>query len=111
MGAAPVLALELTDLEVGGQVYAIGSNQIRMTAQAKKPGKKILGGAALGAGIGAIVDGGDAVGAVVGAAGGTAAAAASGGNQVSVSAGGSLDFHFTRPLTVAVLTASGVHTD
>ena len=54
---------------------------------------------------------GAAVGAVVGAAGGTAAAAASGGNQVSVSAGGSLDFHFTRPLTVAVLTASGVHTE
>lgn len=113
LGRDPVLALELTDLEVGGQVYAIATNQIRLTAEGKKPGKKILGGAALGAGIGAIVDGGDgaAVGAVVGAAGGTAAAAASGGKQVSVSAGGALDFQFTRPLTVAVLTASGVQAE
>lgn len=113
LGKDPVLTLELTDLEVGGQVYAIATNQIRLTAEGKKPGKKILGGAALGAGIGAIVDGGDgaAVGAVVGAAGGTAAAAASGGNQVSVSAGGALDFQFMRPFTVAVLMASGVQAE
>ncbi len=113
MGAEPVVALELTDLEVGGQVYAIGTNQVRMTAQGKKPGRKIVGGAALGAGIGAIVDGGEgaAIGAAVGAAGGTAAAAASSGNQVSVGAGGALEFQFTRPLTVTVLVAAGVKAD
>ena len=69
-------------------MYAIGTNQIRMSAESKKPGKKILGGAAVGAGIGAIVDGGEgaAVGAV-GAAGGTAVADASSGNHVSVGPG------------------------
>ena len=89
LNAAPVLTLELTDLELGGQLYAIGTNQIRMSAEGKKPGKKILGGAAVGAGIGPSVDGGEgaAVGAAVGAAGGTAVADASSGNHVSVGPG------------------------
>jgi hypothetical protein len=91
VGGSARAHLELTDLELGGQVYAIGTNQIRMSAESKKPGKKILGGAAVGAGIGPSVDGGEgaAVGAVVGTAGGTAVADASSGNQVSVGPGAS----------------------
>ena len=51
MGGAPSLALELTDVEVAGRVVPVVTAQASATGEAKKPGKKILGGAAPGAGI------------------------------------------------------------
>jgi hypothetical protein len=107
MGGAPVLVLELTDIEIGGQVYVLGTNEVRLTADGKNPAKKIAGGALLGAGIGALVEGGEgaAIGAAVGAGAGTAAAAASSGNQVVATAGSTLTFALTRPLTVTVLVS------
>ena len=109
MGAAPLLTLELTDVEVGSHVYGLTTAQVRLTAEGKNPTKKIVGGALLGAGIGGIIEGGDgaAVGAVVGAAAGTAAAAASSGNQVGPSAGSVLEFSLARTLVVTVLVPGG----
>ena len=49
----------------------MATEQVRLTADGKKPTKKIGGGALLGAGMGGIMEGGDgaAVGAVVGGVG------------------------------------------
>ncbi len=102
MGGAPVLALELTDLEVGGRVVPVATGRVQAQGEAKKPGKKILGGAALGAGIGAAIDGGEgaAWGAGIGAVAGTAAAKSSPGNQVAFGAGSAIEFRTAQPVTV-----------
>jgi hypothetical protein len=105
MGGAPQLDLELTDIQIGSQVYALGTSELSLSAKGAKPGKKIAGGALLGAGLGAVIGGGEgaAIGAAAGAATGTAAAAASSGNQVSAAAGSTQAFSLLRPLTVSVL--------
>jgi len=104
-GGQPVLVLELTDLEVGGRIVAIATDPNRFTAEGAKAGKKVVGGMALGAGIGAIVNGGEGavVGAVVGTAAGVAAAAASPGNQLSVAPGTPIEFRLARPFSVDVV--------
>ena len=65
-----------------------------------------MGGAALGAGIGAIIDGGEgaAWGAGIGAVAGTASAARSEGNQVAVGAGTALEFRLAGPVSVDLLS-------
>jgi hypothetical protein len=105
MGGAPVLSMELSDIEIGGQIYGLATSQVRLSMEGKKPTKKIVGGVLLGAGIGGIVEGGDgaAVGAVVGGLAGTAAAAASSGHQVGPAAGSVVEFPLSRTFTVSVL--------
>ena len=105
-GGKPSLGLELTDITIGGRVVAIKTDVQRFSAEGTKPGRKIVGGAALGAGIGAIIDGGEgaAWGAGIGAVAGTAKAASSPGNQVAVSAGTALEFRLATPLTVEVVS-------
>lgn len=105
MGGAPSLALELTDVEVAGRVVPVVTGKVQAQGEAKKPGKKIVGGAALGAGIGAAIDGGEgaAWGAAAGAVVGTAAAKKSPGNQVAFAAGAALEFRTAQPLTVEKL--------
>ena len=68
--------MELTDIEVGGRVVALSTEPVSFTGEAKKAGKKVLGAAALGAGIGGMIDGGEgaAWGAAAGAVVGVAAA-------------------------------------
>jgi hypothetical protein len=104
-GGAPQLSLELTDVEVGGRVVSISTAPVSFTAEAKKAGKKVLGGAALGAGIGGMIDGGEgaAWGAGIGAVAGVAAAKKSPGNQVAVAAGTALEFRLARPLSVDIV--------
>jgi hypothetical protein len=104
-GGAPQLSLELTDVEVGGRVVSISTAPVSFTAEAKKAGKKVLGGAALGAGIGGMIDGGEgaAWGAAAGAVVGVAAAKSSPGNQVAVAAGTAVEFRLARPLTVDIV--------
>jgi hypothetical protein len=106
LGGEPVLGLQLTDIDVGGRIVAVTTETQAYTADGKKPAKKIVGGAALGAGIGAIIGGGEgaAWGAGVGAVAGTAAAAGSPGNQVAVGAGTALEFRLAQPVSVDVLT-------
>ena len=104
-GGAPQLTVELTDLEVGGRVVALSTEPVSMTGEAKKAGKKVLGAAALGAGIGGMIDGGEgaAWGAGAGAVVGVAAAKNSPGNQVAVAAGTALEFRLARPLSVDIV--------
>ncbi len=104
-GGAPQLTLELTDVEVGGRVVALATEPVSMTGEAKKAGKKVLGAAALGAGIGGMIDGGEgaAWGAGAGAVVGIAAAKSSPGNQVAVAAGTALEFRLARPLSVDIV--------
>jgi hypothetical protein len=101
-GGAPSLAIELTDIEVAGRVVRVVTTQATAKGEGKKPGKKVLGGAALGAGIGAAIDGGEgaAWGAGAGAVVGIAAAKKSPGNQVTFAAGSSIEFRTAQPLTV-----------
>jgi hypothetical protein len=105
MGGKPSLKLELTDIELGGKVLSLATEPVQFTGEAKKAGKKIIGGAALGAGIGGIVDGGSgaAVGAGIGAVTGVAAAASSPGNQVAVAPGTALEFRLKQPLVVEIV--------
>ena len=101
-GGAPLLALELTDIEAGGKVLPVVTERVQAQGEAKKAGKKVLGGAALGAGIGAAIDGGEgaAWGAGVGAVAGAAAAKKSPGNQVAFAAGTAVQFRTAQPVTV-----------
>lgn len=104
-GGQPLLVLELTDIEIEGRVVPIGTDPVRFTAEAKKAGKKVLGGAALGAGIGGMIDGGSgaAIGAGVGMVAGAVAAKSSPGNQVAVGTGTALEFRLARPLQVDIV--------
>jgi hypothetical protein len=105
MGGKPSLKLELTDIEVGSKVVPLATRPAEFSGEAKKAGKKIVGGAALGAGIGGIIDGGSgaAVGAGIGAVTGLAAASASPGNQVAVAPGTALEFRLAQPLVVDIV--------
>lgn len=105
MGAEPSLAIELTDVEVGGRVVPLTTEPTKYAGEGKKAGRKIVGGAALGAGIGGIIDGGEgaAKGAGVGAIVGVAAAAKAPGNQVAVAAGTAVEFRLARPLSVDIV--------
>jgi hypothetical protein len=104
-GGKPALTLELTDVEVGGRVVALATEPVSFTGEAKKAGKKVVGGAALGAGIGGMIDGGEgaAWGAAAGAVVGVAAAKSSPGNQVAVAAGTAVEFRLSRPLSVDIV--------
>jgi hypothetical protein len=104
-GGAPQLTVELTDIEVGGRVVALATEPLSYTAEAKKAGKKVVGGAALGAGIGGMIDGGEgaAWGAAAGAVVGVAAAKSSPGNQVAIAAGTAVEFRLSRPLSIDVV--------
>jgi hypothetical protein len=104
-GGAPQLSVELTDIEVGGRVVPLSTQPVSFSGEAKKGGKKVLGAAALGAGIGGMIDGGEgaAWGAGAGAVVGVAAAKSSPGNQVAVAAGTAVEFRLARPLSVDVV--------
>jgi hypothetical protein len=104
-GGAPALTLELTDIEVGGRVVSLSTEPVSFSGEAKKGGKKVLGAAALGAGIGGMIDGGEgaAWGAGAGAVVGVAAAKSSPGNQVAVAPGTALEFRLARALSVALV--------
>jgi len=105
-GGKPELTLELTDIELGGRVLPLSTAPVSFSGEAKKAGRKVLGGAALGAGIGGMIDGGEgaAWGAGIGAVAGVAAAKSSPGNQVAVSPGTALEFRLAQPLSVAIVS-------
>jgi len=102
MGGKPMLALELTDIEIAGRVTPVVTERVKAEGEGKKPGKKILGAAALGAGIGAAIDGGEgaAWGAGIGAVAGTAAASQAPGNQIAFAAGSAVAFRTTQAVSV-----------
>jgi hypothetical protein len=104
LAGSPELALKLTSLDLGGQSYALTTDQFKV----KGPGKggqtagNVVGGAILGAIIGGAVGRGPgaAIGAAAGAGAGTAASAASPGPGVWIPAEARLDFHLAAPVTV-----------
>ena len=85
MKGQPTLSVALTDIEVGGRVLPIKTQPLNASGGTASGAKKLVGGAAVGATIGAIAGGGEgaAIGAAVGTGVGGAAAAGS-----SVKAGG-----------------------
>jgi hypothetical protein len=105
-GGKPELTLELTDIELGGRVLPLSTAPVSFSGEAKKAGKKIVGAAALGAGIGGMIDGGEgaAWGAGAGAVVGMAAAKSSPGNQLAVAAGTAVEFRLAQPFSVEIVT-------
>jgi hypothetical protein len=104
LGGSPVLALTLTSLDLGGQSYALNTDQFKVKGP-NKAGRTVgnaVGGAILGALIGGAVGRGEgaAIGAGAGAAGGTVASAASPNTSVWIPAEALVDFHLNAPLTV-----------
>jgi hypothetical protein len=104
MKGAPLLALTLTSLDLGGQNYPLASDEFKV----KGPGKgdqtagNIFGGAMIGTIIGCALGrgAGCAAGAAVGATTGAAASAASPGPGIWIPDEARVDFHLAKPLTV-----------
>lgn len=98
------LAFQFESLRVKGRVVAVATTPIDITAaNTKKKDAAIIGGAtAGGAIIGAIIDGkkGAAIGAGVGAAGGTGTVLATRGKEVELEAGRSLTVTLTAAATL-----------
>jgi hypothetical protein len=104
LGGSAVLALQLTSLDLGGQSYALTSDQFKVKGP-NKAGQTVgsaLSGGVLGTIIGCAVGRGVgcAVGAGAGLAAGTAASAASPGPGVWIPAEAKVDFHLAAPITV-----------
>ncbi len=100
------IQVELTDLQVGDQVVSIKTQPLQAQGEASSGGKKLAGGALLGAAIGAIADGGQgaAIGAGVGAGAGGAAAAAGKVDPAVISAQKLNAFTVAVPFQVHVMT-------
>ncbi len=112
MSGQAKLVLVLTDIQVNGRVIPLVSNRyvIEGKSSSQDTGRKVVGGAGLGAMIGAIADGGSGAwkGAVIGAGVGTAASAATEGDQVAIYSQTKIAFALEQPLVVpyAVRVAS-----
>ena len=104
LSGSPELALTLTSLDLGGQSYALSTDQFKVKGpnKAGQTAGNAFGGAVLGAIIGGIAGRGEgaAIGAGAGAAAGTAASAASSGPGVWIPAEARVDFHLAAPVTV-----------
>jgi hypothetical protein len=99
-----VLAVELTNVSMGGKNYELHTQEWRREGEArgKNTAEKVGGGAALGAIIGAIAGGGKgaAIGATVGAGAGGGVQAATKGQKIQLPVESVLNFQLASPLTV-----------
>jgi hypothetical protein len=106
MSGGANLTLELTDIVIGGTAYPLMTTpyEVRSEGKGKKTGRRILGGAGLGALVGGIAGGGSgaAIGAVSGGALGTAVSAAKSGEQVQVPSESLLEFRLEQPVSLPV---------
>lgn len=101
-GAA--LSLTLTSITVHGKDHEIQTSAATMSSKGKGKRTAVMvgGGAAGGAGIGAIAGGGKgaAIGALIGAAAGTGGAGLTGNRDITLTAETPLDFRLLAPVTV-----------
>jgi hypothetical protein len=101
-GAA--LSLTLTSITLNGKDHEIQTSAATQTTKGKGKRTAVLvgGGAAGGAGIGAIAGGGKGagIGALIGAAAGTAGAGLTGNRDISLPAETALDFKLLQPVTI-----------
>jgi len=106
MKGKPKISATLTDLQVGDRVVAIQTQPVSAQGEAGGGGKKILGGAALGAAIGGIADGGHGagVGAAVGGGVGMVGAAAGSPHPAVLAAQAAHAFTVAVPFQVDVMT-------
>jgi hypothetical protein len=99
-----VLAVELTNLSLGGKNYELHTAEFRRqgAGRGKNTAEKVGGGAALGAIIGAIAGGGKgaAIGATVGAGAGGGVQAATKGQQIKFPVESVLNFQLASPVAV-----------
>ncbi len=98
VGGSSELQLELTDIVIGGSPYPLFSSsyEVKGSSSGKKTAKRVLGGAGLGAAIGAIA-GNAGKGAAIGAVVGTTAAVATKGAKVTIPSETLLEFRLQQP--------------
>jgi hypothetical protein len=98
------LRLELTGIAVNGKMVPIvtGEYEVNGKSRGASTAKRTVGGAALGALIGAVADGGEgaAIGAGAGAGAGAASEIITGGDQVKVPSETFLDFTLEQDVTI-----------
>ena len=113
MKGKALLSVALTDLQVGDQVVSIKTQPLQVQGQKSSGGKKLAGGAILGATIGAIADGGEgaAIGAAVGAGVGGAAAAAGNVDPAVIPAQKLEAFTVAVPFQVHIMTNVAVRAE
>ena len=101
MSGSSELSLELTDIVINGESYPLltSTYEVKGQGEGKKTGRKVLGGAGLGALIGGIAGGGKGagIGALAGAGAGTAVAASKKGQQLSIPSETLLEFRLQQP--------------
>jgi len=101
MSGSSDLTLELTDLVIKGTAYPLVTSnyEVRGKGEGGNTAKKVVGGAGLGALVGAIAGGGKgaAIGVGAGAAGGTAIAASKKGQQLVIPSESLLEFRLAQP--------------
>ncbi len=101
---ASVLSLELTSINVGGKDHEIQTSSATMSrkGKGKRTAAMVGGGAAGGAVIGALAGGGKgaAIGALIGGGAGTAGAGLTGNRDVTVPAETMLDFKLLQPVSI-----------
>ncbi|MGH9644785.1 MAG: BON domain-containing protein [Terriglobales bacterium] len=99
-----VLAVELTNLSMGGKNYELHTHEIRRegASRGRNTAEKVGGGAAVGAILGGIIGGGRgaAIGATAGAGAGGGVQAATRGQQISLPTESALNFQLASPITV-----------
>jgi hypothetical protein len=95
------LQLELTDIVVHGTAYPLLTSdyQVKGSSSGKRSARRLLGGAGLGAAIGAIA-GNAGMGAAIGATAGAVGAVAQKGKSVNVPSETLLEFHLQQPASL-----------
>jgi hypothetical protein len=104
MSGSSELSLELTDIVIKGTTYPLltSTYEVKGQGEGKKTGRKVLGGAGLGALIGGIAGGGKGagIGALAGAGAGTAVAATKKGEQLTIPSETLLEFRLQQPASL-----------
>jgi hypothetical protein len=101
MAGKSELQLELTDIVINGTAYPVLSSDYQASGKSSggRSAKRVLGGAGLGAAIGAIA-GNAGMGAAIGAVSGTTLALVSKGEKVTVPAETLLEFRLEQPASL-----------